>query len=625
VRPSPNSRAGKRPRIFAGGSLGLNTRSLACGLMAPRTALLALAIAGVCGTVATSGSSAVQRGEKIAFATNRAPNLWHAAIYTIRPNGQGRRLLAGGVPGTRTIQVSPNGRRLLFGESELYIAHADGSHARRLSPRPLQVSGGVFSPDGRKVAFAGSRACDEVCNPKVYVVGVDGKGLHALGRGHQPDWSPDGSHLAYASFSGTFVYVANLRRPLRRLARGEHPTWAPDGRRIAYSWNDQLCFVNTDGSARRCVAARVGNRALAPEIAWSPDGARVAFVGEGLMVVDANGAHLRRLTESLRDRTIAWSPDSRRLAYVHTERLPDGGDQDQVYTTTVGRQPSSRPVTAEPLPTSVSNLRWTRKGIRYASELRENDLELAVMSPRGGDVELLTRNDVDDRTPAWSPDRRTIAFSREGAIRLIEADGTRDRALTAGASIDSNPAWSPDGTKIAFVRLDEVGNTGGRLMVMRVADGQTTSLITEPALAPGRLSWSPDGARIVFASGSRAPWEHADLFVVNADGSGLRRLAPDGGLSPTWSPDGALIAYAGSTGLYTIRPDGSGRRLVFYQSDFPEGASWSPAGDKLVFEEHRCWGECLVGGRIVTVGADGGRRTRLTSGRAANIDPAWSR
>jgi Tol biopolymer transport system component len=600
--------------------------------MAPRIGFLALAIAGLCGTAATSGSSAVQSDEKIAFATNRAPNLWHAAVYSIRPNGKGRRLLARGVPYVRTIQVSPNGRRLLYGENTLYIAHSDGSHARRLSPTSLQVSGGVFSPDGKRVAFAGARPCDEGCKAKVYVVRVDGSGLRALGRGYQPAWSPDSRHLAYTSLPGGSVYVANLRRPLRRLARGEHPAWAPNGRRIAYAQGgpeDALCFVNADGSARRCVAAQVGNRAIAGEIAWTPNGAKVAFIGERLMVVDANGAHLRQLTAGLRDRELAWSPNSRRVAYVHTQQLPDGGDQDQVHATSVGPRPASRRVTAEPIPTSVSNLRWTRNGIRYAAELRKNDLEIAIMGPGGGNVQILTRNGVDDRTPAWSPDRRTIAYSRAGALRLIAADGTRDRALTSGASIDMNPAWSPDGTKIAFVRLDSAGAAGPRLTVIRVADSQTTTLVTEPPLAPGRISWSPDGARIVFASGSGDPRDPADLFIVNADGTGLRLLRTDAlALSPTWSPDGARIAFAGAAGdpgLYTIRPDGSGKMLVAYQSDFPEGASWSPAGDRLVFEEHRCWRECGVGGRIVTVRAGGGRRTRLTSDGAANVDPAWSR
>ena len=600
--------------------------------MAPRIGFLALAIAALCGTAATSGSSAVQRGEKIAFATNRAPNLWHAAVYSIRPNGQGRRLLARGVPYAGTIQVSPNGRRLLYGESTLYISRSDGSHARRLSPTSLQVSGGLFSPDGKRVAFVGAPPCDEVCKAKVYVVRVDGSGLHALGRGHQPAWSPDSRHLAYTSLPGGSIYVANLKRPLRRLARGERPAWAPNGRRIAYARggpDDALCFVNADGSAKRCVAAHVGNRATAGEIAWSPDSAKVAFIGEGLMVVDASGAHLRQLTWGLRDRELTWSPSSRRLAYVHTEQLPDGGDQDQVYSTSVGRRPASLRVTAEPIPTSVSNLRWTRNGIRYAAELRKNDLEIAVMGPGGGHVKLLTRNGVDDRTPAWSPDRRTIAYSREGALRLIDADGTRDRPLTSGATIDTNPAWSPDGTRIAFRRLDPAGGAGARLVMIRVADRETSTVVSDPPLARGRISWSPDGARIVFASGSGDERDPADLFVVNPDGSGLHLLRTDAlALSPAWSPNGDRIAFAGvapNPGLHTIRPDGNGKRLVTYQSDFPEGASWSPAGDKLVFEEHRCWRECLVGGRIVVVDAGGGRRTRLTSDGAANVDPAWSR
>jgi TolB protein len=73
------------------------------------------------------------------------------------------------------------------------------------------------------------------------------------------------------------------------------------------------------------------------------------------------------------------------------------------------------------------------------------------------------------------------------------------------------------------------------------------------------------------------------IYVINADGSGLRRLTD--GMDPAWSPDGAKVAFArwrDPRGIYVIDEDGSNETLVFGWSQ-AKAPAWSPDGSRIVF------------------------------------------
>jgi len=103
----------------------------------------------------------------------------------------------------------------------------------------------------------------------------------------------------------------------------------------------------------------------------------------------------------------------------------------------------------------------------------------------------------------------------------MDADGSDRRQLPAEDA--AQPAWSPDGSKIAFV-----DSQSGSLYVIN-ADGTGLRRVVDLAgLMGGRgnltmsPSWSPDGTSLAFASGSTATSTH--IYLVNADGSGLEQL-----------------------------------------------------------------------------------------------------
>ncbi len=140
--------------------------------------------------------------------------------------------------------------------------------------------------------------------------------------------------------------------------------------------------------------------------------------------------------------------------------------------------------------------------------------------------------------PAWSPNGKKVAFSakppdaRVFQIYVMNANGTGVERVGNFPSNASSPAWSPDGGRIAFV----LGSTDADYSIWTIkTDGSKALQVVGPGDSPGSPEWSPDGSRLVFRAGGS--WT-SDLYLVNADGSGMRRLTRDRAMSqhPAWTP-----------------------------------------------------------------------------------------
>lgn len=149
-----------------------------------------------------------------------------------------------------------------------------------------------------------------------------------------------------------------------------------------------------------------------------------------------------------------------------------------------------------------------------------------------------------------------------GVVRV--EDGSFYEPLPSTSERSLTPDWSPDGESIVY--QDVYG------LFVQSADGQSHYQLTGGNLDTTPV-WSPHGDRVVFV---RRQHDHWEVYLVNADGSGLMRLTdtpalPDGtaanSVSPAWSPDGNYIAFLtdrnGEWEIWVMETDGSNARRLF--------------------------------------------------------------
>jgi TolB protein len=219
------------------------------------------------------------------------------------------------------------------------------------------------------------------------------------------------------------------------------------------------------------------------------------------------------------------------------------------------------------------NPKYSRAGTRIAFI---RGTHVFVMNVDGTGVRQLTSGAGADYNPSWSPDDRRIAFARSAGgqsdIYVVPVDGgAKPQDLTRNSPADERgPAWSPDGTRIAYER-------DGSIAVMR-ADGTSSRTLTTSGTGVSP-AWSPDGRRLAFA-GRASDADDWEIYVMSANGTGMRSLAPDPAidLDPVWSPDGGSIAFTSTRGtnydIFVMSADGTGVRQLTGASATDTTADW---------------------------------------------------
>ena len=273
------------------------------------------------------------------------------------PAGRGLRLLACVL---LTVTCSPLGPDLGEASASGRIAFIGGGENRNFQPfvgsaaggRPVQLvtdradyTGLSWSPDGRNIAFASSRAGNAIY--VIYVMDIAGSDVRRVYGAEQsvfaPAWSPDGSQIAFQKQgtiqTGWDLYIINvdgtgLKVLTETNADEEMPAWSPDGKRIAYQagrGSRNIYIIDVDGSNREKITNGLNTVLGAP--AWSPDGGTLAVhstIHRGdqprsawgqfeIYTVNLEDGQLTRLTfladETRAVRMPSWSPDGTRIAF----------------------------------------------------------------------------------------------------------------------------------------------------------------------------------------------------------------------------------------------------------------------------------------------------------------------
>jgi tol-pal system beta propeller repeat protein TolB len=235
---------------------------------------------------------------------------------------------------------------------------------------------------------------------------------------------------------------------------------------------------------------------------------------------------------------------------------------------------------------------------------------------------------VSDEVERWLTGVRGIAATKIAFIdgtklKIVDSDGANERTLpTVGAAL--SPSWHPSGRYIVYCDADDRGT---RIAQFDLRTGRTQLL---PASSRG-LNITPvytkDGKSIVWASGGDSP---AELMLASANGNDSLSVPFVGRsgfetTSPSFSPDGKQVVFMSprplTPQLYIMNVDGTGLRLltpvVAGKRSYRTGGDWSPAGDKIAFQQQA--GDF----QVWVIGVRDRVMTQLTN-EGENEDPSWA-
>jgi TolB protein len=295
-----------------------------------------------------------------------------------------------------------------------------------------------------------------------------------------------------------------------------------------------------------------------------------ALLGAEIYLIDGDGTNLRRLTENHDfDCFPALSPDGGRVVF-DSNRLRTAGEPFNTSDLFVMNVDGTEQT---PL-VRGSSATWSPDGKKIAFHASASGTGQPILSPRPGaattDSDIFVLN-VDD-------------FLKKG---------TRPKNITNNpAAIDDDPDWSPQAQKIVFTShpatdsLKADDHPAAEIYVIDANGTGKPQRLTNNAEEERAPSWSPDGKRILFmcrkgpaAEGRAIP--SFELCVMNAEGTGLRRLTSTGRyLTPHWSPDGRQIVFHRAVGgvgrfqLFVINADGTGERQLTNPPGFNGFPNW---------------------------------------------------
>lgn len=288
--------------------------------------------------------------------------------------------------------------------------------------------------------------------------------------------------------------------------------------------------------------------------------------------------------------------------------------------------------------------RWSPDGTRivFATNVAdESNLSLYLTDEQGRHLKRLTGKATNDGDPAWSPDGNTVAFSSApatdpektaggrkggnwGIWALNVKNGSRE-CVCDSPEPERSPAFSPDGRRLAFLR-------NGLLFIWDV-ERKSEKLVSTLLKNCGRLHWSPNGDSILVREGGT--W----FYLVSVESGKVRKLPRDmgdHGIDAVFDPEGKAILYVTErveqgkdeeTRMYLLDLLSWKRRVLL---DYGElgvvssgSLSWSPDGRRIAFVVIK--GKKDRNFEVYTLDIKTGEIVNISENPAVDTSPIWIR
>lgn len=505
--------------------------------------------------------------------------------------------------------ISPDGKTIAFShQGDLFTVPVTGGEARQITSNPAYEAYPVWSPDGSRIAFASDREG----SLDIYCVEAKG-GAPVRLTTHSGAEIP----LAFTE-QGTVLYRALEMESLNsRLFPGDYPqVYEVDlqgGRPKLFSAYPLIQLsLNPDGSL-------LYEDKKGYEDNWRKH--HTSSVTRDIWLLK-DGRHTRLTAFKGEDLNPVWAPDYRKFYYLSEENgtfnVYEKGLESASASTQITRfethpvrflsvakngtlcfaynggiytlQPGQEPVRLSVSVTADDNVaRITKKIMRSgATEIAVSPKKNEVAFVLGGDVYVtavdyattkrITNTPQTERSIDFSPDGRSIAYAseRDGVWQLYQAtiedkdDKTftyagkiKEERLTQGDETMFQPKYSPDGKELAFLR------NRTEICVLDLKSGKVRTAMDgkyEYSYTDGDqdFGWSPDGKWILTGYIGTGGWNHKDLALVKADGSGeIHNLTNSG--------------YSEGNGKFVL-----GGKAMLFESDrsgYRSHGSWGSEGD----------------------------------------------
>lgn len=496
----------------------------------------------------------------------------------------------------RDVKISPDGQKIAFGyKGDIYTVPFAGGEARRLTTGSSYESAPVWSPDGKRLAFASDRNGGK----DVYIIPAEGGAPERLtynSAAETPEtFSPDGKEVYFS---------AVIQDP---VSSAQFP----------HRSQSELYAVSVDGGKVRQV---VGLPAV--NVSMSPDGSflyeyvkgsedkwrkhHTSSVTRDIWMHDAKtGKYVNLTSRAGEDRNPALSADGKKY-YFLSER---NGDSFNVYSS-----PVAAGATAEKLTNfkdhpvrflsagAGDRLAFAYNGQLYTMQSGQKPAKLNVnlVDDNVEDVENIPFSRV--REAVVSPDGKQMAFTQRGEVFVTSTEYPSLKQITNTPAIETRLSWGSDGRSLYYGSLRSGRSNIYKATIQRKEDPNfsNATLIEEKRMFPedgierGYPSISPDGKKMAYIEDRRI------LKIMDLDSGKIKTFedkitnSRSGGFGVQWSPDSKWLTLEimnpmhdpyGDIAIVNVE-DGKFINLT-HTGYFDQQPRFTPDGNAVIFASER--------------------------------------